>query len=109
MKTLAIVLALIAVLCGAVVAEAAGRRQVIVQKQVIVQQRQRVRVQRVVVADHHVQQFVQPVYAQQFVAPVYSQQFVAPVYSQQVIGGCQSYGGSLQLNGGGCSSFLRAY
>lgn len=107
MKYLIAILAVLA-LCGS--AEAVGRRQVVVQKQIVVQKRQRVQrvvVQQQVVHGHHaqaivVQPFVAHHHVQQFVAPVYSQQFVAPV-----VGGCHS--GSLQLNGGGCSAFLRGY
>jgi dTDP-4-amino-4,6-dideoxygalactose transaminase len=99
MKYLIVALALLAF---AVPCEARGHRQQVVVQQVVVQRQrvQRVRVQRVVVQQqhHHAQQV--------FVQPVYSQQFVQP-YVQQFNGNCHSNDGTLQLNGGGCSAFLR--
>lgn len=103
-------IALLAILAVAQVAEANGRQRVRVQ-------RQRVVVQQVVVRQHrhNVQAVVvQPFHAQQFRV----QQVVAPVYSQQ-FNACHD--GALQFNSGygsqavilqqnvGCRQFLRAH
>lgn len=102
MKRLALTLAaLVAVSCLAQSAQANGgfsfrqRQRVVVQRQVIVQQR-----------------FVQPVYQQQIVQRVYAQPFVQAVYAQPIVQQqCLqqfSQGYSQQL-GSGCGQFFRAY
>lgn len=91
------------------------RRNVSVQKQVIVQKnvvqpiRQQVVVQKVV----QQQVYAQPVYQQQIVQRVYAQpvvqqQVVQRVYAQpvvqQVVTPCYGGAGTLQLNAGGCQA-----